>query len=188
MFNRLSIRSNRAGSLSIGNPGRSKTGRWIKKQIRENLDGFVGRLDTLVPKLTMEDKIYGEHRLSENMKSKDVGALGVPGDWQIQFWVEQWNSKQLAWRLHPERHPVAGSERLAKLKMYVDYILPQDEDGYLGIYDKDLRYKFDNENGSSGQSYGAARTSGVVWIFKWSKVLTAIERAIQNVMDNYPRR
>jgi hypothetical protein len=50
---------------------------WLKKQIGENLDGFIGRLDTLVPKLTREDKIYGENRLTKKVKSKDVGALGV---------------------------------------------------------------------------------------------------------------
>jgi len=162
---------------------------WIKKQIRENLDGFVGRLDTLVPKLTMEDKIYGEHRLSEHVKGKDVGALGVPGDWQVQFlW---WNSEtQSNWRDGYIRSAILlqDQEHLAKLKLYVDYILAtQDEDGYLGIYDKDLRYKFDNENGELWAK--ATLLRGLLAWYEYSndqKVLSAIERAIQNVMDNYP--
>ncbi|MBL7832630.1 MAG: glycoside hydrolase family 127 protein [Cyclobacteriaceae bacterium] len=161
---------------------------WIKKQIRENLDGFVGRLDTLVPKLTMEDKIYGENRLSEKVKSKDVGALGEAGDWQVQFlW---WNSEtQSNWRDGYIRSAILlqDQEHLAKLKLYVDYILAtQDEDGYLGIYDKDLRYKFDNENGELWAK--ATLLRGLLAWYEYSndqKVLSAIERAIQNVMDNY---
>lgn len=162
---------------------------WIKKQIRENLDGFVGRLDTLVPKLTMEDKIYSENRLSEKVKSKDVGALGDAGDWQIQFlW---WNSEtQSNWRDGYIRSAILlqDQEHLAKLKLYVDYILAtQDEDGYLGIYDKDLRYKFDNENGELWAK--ATLLRGLLAWYEYSndqKVFSAIERAIQNVMDNYP--
>ncbi len=37
---------------------------------------------------------------------------------------------------------------LQRVKKVIDYLLStQDEDGYIGIYDRDLRYKFDNENG-----------------------------------------
>src|SRR6187551_1151201 len=120
---------------------------WLKNQIQDNLDGFVGRLDTLVPKLTMEDKIYGENRLTEKIKGKDVGALGEAGDWQVQFlW---WNSEtQSNWRDGYIRSAILANDQqhLKKLQEYVNYILStQDEDGYLGIYDKDLRYKFDNE-------------------------------------------
>ena len=162
---------------------------WIKDQIQGNLDGFVGRLDTLVPMLTMDDKIYGENRLSANIKSKDVGALGEEGDWQVQFlW---WNSEtQSNWRDGYLRSAILVKDQhhLEKLKAYVDYILStQDEDGYLGIYDKDLRYKFDNENGELWAK--ATLLRGLLAWYEYSgdqNVLTAIERAAQNVIDNYP--
>lgn len=162
---------------------------WIKKQIRENLDGFTGRLDTLVPKLIMEDKIYGEDRLTNNVKSKDVGALGEAGDWQVQFlW---WNSEtQSNWRDGYIRSAILMNDpqHLEKLQAYVDYILStQDEDGYLGIYDKDLRYSFDNENGELWAKASLLR--GLLAWYEYTndaKVFTAIERAVQNVMDNYP--
>lgn len=162
---------------------------WIKEQIRENLDGFVGRLDTLVPKLIMDDKIYGEKRLTNNVKSKDVGALGEAGDWQVQFlW---WNSEtQSNWRDGYIRSAIMlkDQQHLNKLQEYVDYILStQDKDGYLGIYDKDLRYKFDNENGELWAKSTLLR--GLLAWYEYtndSKVLTAIERTAQNVMDNYP--
>jgi uncharacterized protein len=161
---------------------------WIKDQIQKNLDGFVGRLDTLVPKLTMEDKIYGANRLTKKIKSKDVGALGEAGDWQVQFlW---WNSEtQSNWRDGYIRSAVlVNDQHLTKLQEYVDYILStQDEDGYLGIYDNDLRYKFDNENGELWAKSSLLR--GLLAWYEYThdqKVLTAVERAIQNVMDNYP--
>ena len=162
---------------------------WINKQIGENLDGFVGRLDTLVPALIMDDKIYGANRLTEKVKSKDVGALGEAGNWQVQFlW---WNSEtQSNWRDGYIRSAIMMNDpqHLKKLGEYVDYILStQDEDGYLGIYDKDLRYKFDNENGELW-----AKSSVLRGLLAWyeftndKKVFTAIERAVRNVMDNYP--
>ena len=162
---------------------------WLKKQIGENLDGFIGRLDTLVPKLTREDKIYGENRLTKKVKSKDVGALGVAGDWQVQFlW---WNSEtQSNWRDGYIRSAILldDQQHLEKLQEYVDYILStQDEDGYLGIYDKDLRYTFDNENGELWAKSSLLR--GLLAWYEYTKdekILTAIERAVKNVMDNYP--
>jgi hypothetical protein len=169
--------------------GEIKPGGWLKKQIEENLDGFVGRLDTLVPKLILEDKIYGENRLTKKIQHKDVGALGEAGDWQVQFlW---WNSEtQSNWRDGYIRSAILlkDQQHLEKLQEYVDYILStQDEDGYLGIYDKDLRYKFDNENGELWAKSSLLR--GLLAWYEYTKdekVLTAIERAVRNVMDNYP--
>lgn len=162
---------------------------WLKQQIQDNLDGFVGRLDTLVPKLIMDDKIYGENRLTKKVKSKDVGALGEAGEWQVQFlW---WNSEtQSNWRDGYIRSAILtyDHEHLKKIQAYVDYILStQDEDGYLGIYDRDLRYTFDNENGELWAKSTLLR--GLLAWYEYTrdaKILNAIERAAQNVMDNYP--
>ena len=162
---------------------------WIKDQIRENLDGFTGRLDTLIPKLTMEDKIYGEDRLTKKIKNKDVGALGEEGDWQVQFlW---WNSEtQSNWRDGYIRSAILldDTSHLKKLQSYIDYILStQDEDGYLGIYDKDLRYRFDNENGELWAKSSLMR--GLLAWYEYTNdknILVAIERAAQNVINNYP--
>src|SRR5690606_24075586 len=88
-------------------------------------------------------------RLSKNIRSKDVGALGDEGEWQVQFlW---WNSEtQSNWRDGYIRSAILAENKthLKKAAEYVEYILStQDEDGYLGIYDQELRYNFDNENG-----------------------------------------
>ena len=44
---------------------------WIKEQMQKDLKGFVGHLDQLVPELMIDDKIYGEHRLTSSIKSKN---------------------------------------------------------------------------------------------------------------------
>jgi uncharacterized protein len=162
---------------------------WLRKQIQENLDGFTGNLDRLVPDLIVEDDIYGEDRLTTKVKSKDVGALGEPGDWQVQFlW---WNSEtQSNWRDGYIRSAILVNDEahLKQLDAYVKKILStQDSDGYLGIYDPELRYKFENENGELWSKSSLLR--GLIAWYEFKKdpaLLTAIERAVQNVMEHYP--
>ena len=169
--------------------GNIKPKGWLQQQIKENLDGFTGHLDSLVPSLIVEDDIYGSNRLSKKIKSKDVGALSDSGDWQVQFlW---WNSETQSnwWDGYLRSAILAGDNfHLQKIKNHVDQILStQDADGYLGIYDTDLRYKFDNENGELWAK--ATLLRGLLAWYEYTKdktILTAIERAVQNVMENYP--
>ena len=122
---------------------------WIKKQIQHNLSGYTGHLDSLAPDLIIKDDIYDKNRLTKKVKSKDVGALGAEGDWQVQFlW---WNSEtQSNWRDGYIRSAILANDaaHLKKIKVYIDKILAtQDADGYLGIYYQELRYNFNNQNG-----------------------------------------
>ncbi|HVZ97943.1 MAG TPA: beta-L-arabinofuranosidase domain-containing protein [Chitinophagaceae bacterium] len=162
---------------------------WLKDEIEKNLAGFTGHLDSLVPSLMIDDDIYGRNRLTKKVKNKDVGALSDGGNWQVQFlW---WNSEsQSNWCDGYIRSAVLVNDQqyLARIRKYVAGILStQDSDGYLGIYDKDLRYKFNNENGELW-----AKTTLLRGLLAWyeytkdKKVLTAIERAVKNVMVNYP--
>lgn len=162
---------------------------WLKSQIEENLEGFTGQLDRLAPDLILQDDIYGQNRLSKKVKSKEVGAIGVQGDWQVQFlW---WNSEtQSNWRDGFIRSAIltGDAKNLAKAKAYVDHILAgQDADGYLGIYDRELRYQFDNENGELW-----AKATLLRGLLAWyqhtgdQKVLEAVRKAVQNTMDGFP--
>jgi len=162
---------------------------WLLQQLQQNLAGFTGHLDSLVPDLILKDDIYGKQRLTKNVKSKDVGALGVEGDWQVQFlW---WNSEtQGNWLDGYIRSAILANDsyHLARVKKFIDYLLStQDADGYLGIYDKDLRYQFDNENGELW-----AKTTMLRGLLAWydytqdRNVLTAIERAVENTLQHYP--
>jgi DUF1680 family protein len=162
---------------------------WLKEQIEENLNGFTGHLDSLAPDLILDDDIYGKNRLSKKVKNKDVGALGVTGEAQVQFlW---WNSEtQSNWRDGYIRSAILTNNKvhLNKIEKYINRILAtQNADGYLGIYDQELRYRFDNENGELWSKASLLR--GLLAWYDYTKqktILNAIERAVQNVMDNYP--
>jgi len=162
---------------------------WIREQIRDNLNGFTGHLDSLVPALISGDDIYGKDRLSRHIKSKDVGAITGNGELQPQFlW---WNSEtQSNWRDGYIRSAILCGDlyHLAKARDYVSLILStQDKDGYLGIYDNDLRYKFNDENGELWSKTTLLR--GLLAWYEYTKdsaVLKAIEAAVENVMKNYP--
>jgi uncharacterized protein len=162
---------------------------WLYAEIEKSLNGFTGHLDSLVPSLIIKDDIYNKDRLTKNVKSKNVGALADKGDWQVQFlW---WNSEtQSNWWDGYIRSAILADNKqhLAKIKNYINRILTtQDADGYLGIYDKELRYKFNNENGELW-----SKTTLLRGLLSWydytkdKKLLIAIERAVKNVMVNYP--
>lgn len=169
--------------------GDIRPGGWLKEQIQSDLDGFTGHLDSLAPDLIVKDDIFIKDRLSRKIKSKDVGALGAEGDWQIQLlW---WNSEtQGNWRDGFIRSAImAGDQKYLDLaQKYVDRILAsQDEDGYLGIYDSELRYRFYNENGELWAK--ATLLRGLLAWYDYSKdekVLTAVRRAVDNTMKGFP--
>ncbi|MCW4469082.1 glycoside hydrolase family 127 protein [Flavobacterium sp. MFBS3-15] len=163
---------------------------WIKDQLQDNLDGYTGHLDELVPDLIQKDDIYGKDRLTKKVKSKDVGALGDnEGDWQVQFlW---WNSEtQSNWWDGYIRSSILANDKkhLERIEKYVQRILStQDKDGYLGIYDAELRYKFDNENGELWAK--ATLLRGLLAWYEYTdrpEVLDAVKRAVDNVMFNCP--
>ena len=162
---------------------------WIREQIVENLEGFTGHLDSLVPALIIYDDIYGKDRLSRHVKSKDVGAITENGELQAQFlW---WNSETQGnwWDGFIRSASLAGNKQeLARIAQYVRRIVvSQDEDGYLGIYDRELRYNFDDENGELWSKTTLLRGL-LAWyeLTKNFKLLNVIESAVVNVLNNYP--
>ncbi len=162
---------------------------WIKNQIQENLDGFTGNLDSLASDLIVKDDIYNKDRLRKNSKAKELGALGEGGDWQVQlYW---WNSEtQSNWWDGYIRSAILNADEtlMKRVQDYINKILKtQDKDGYLGIYSPELRYNFDNENGELWAK--ATLLRGLLAWYEHSKdaeVLNAIEKAVQNTIDNYP--
>ena len=123
---------------------------WLKEQMSNDMDiGFVGNLDKLVPDLIQNDDIYGKNRLTKKVKSKDVGTHNTGEEWEVQFlW---WNSEtQSNWWDGYIRHSLLlGQEgHLNKVRSYVDNKLKTaDKNGYIGIYEEDLRYQHTTENG-----------------------------------------
>jgi uncharacterized protein len=164
---------------------------WMKAQMQFDItEGFVGNLDQLVPELILQDDIYGKDRMTKMVKLKDVGAITDDnGDWQVQFlW---WNSEtQSNWWDGYIRNAILTQEpkALEKVKTYVDAKLAtQDEDGYIGVYAPDLRYKHTTENGELWAQSSLFR--GLLAYYEYSKeqrVLTTIEKAVGLTMKQYP--
>lgn len=169
--------------------GAIKPGGWIKQQIEANLEGFTGHLDSLAPDLIVSDDIYVKDRLSKTVKNKEVGALAHGDDVQAQFlW---WNSEtQSNWRDGYIRSAILAQDQthLKRIQKYVDRIIEsQDADGYLGIYDPELRYNFDNENGELWSQ--ATLLRGLLAWYGYTrnpKVLEAIKRSAANTMKGFP--
>jgi uncharacterized protein len=164
-------------------------GGWLRNEMQRNLDGFTGHLDSLVPDLILNDDIYGKNRLSKQVKNKNVGAISDAGEWQAQFlW---WNSEtQSNWLDGLVRSAILSVDgpMIGKAQNIITRLLAtQDADGYIGIYDKDLRYNFEDENGELWSKATLYRAL-LAW-YEYSKdkaVLDAVVRATGNVMQYYP--
>jgi DUF1680 family protein len=166
--------------------GEVKPTGWLKAQMQKDLDGFIGNLDQLVPDL-MSDSIYGKHRLTKEVKSKNVGNIGQPLDPQYLWWNSETQSN---WRDGYIRNAILLNDQkhLEKVEKYMQYILAtQDSDGYMGIYAKDLRYHFTEENGELWSK--ATLLRGLLAYYEYTKgekVIDAIKKTVANVMENYP--
>lgn len=162
---------------------------WLQVQMQKDVAGFVGNLDQLVPNL-INDPIYGSGRLHKNSVVKDLGN-NKEGDAEGSEQYKWWNSEtQSNWWDGYIRNVLLLDDKagLQKVAKYLDGILKtQDADGYLGIYDKELRYQFTSENGELWAK--ATLYRGLLAYYEYSKdpkVWQALVKAVDNVMTNYP--
>ncbi len=169
--------------------GSIKPSGWIKVQMQKDIDGFVGNLDQLVPEL-INDPIYSTGRLHKNSQLKDLGN-NKEGDMEGSEQYKWWNSEtQSNWWDGYIRNVILLNDKkgLEKVENYIQKILKsQDEDGYIGIYDKELRYNFNSENGELWSKTTMCR--GLLAYYEHSKdkkLWQAIVKAVNNVMTNYP--
>jgi hypothetical protein len=169
--------------------GAIKPAGWLKTQMQKDWAGFVGNLDKLVPAL-MQDDIYGKDRLKKNSQAKNLGNLKA-GDAEGEEQYKWWNSEtQSNWWDGYIRYAflLEDAEGIERVQKYVGKILAtQDQDGYLGIYDAELRYQFNSENGELWAK--ATLMRGLLAYYEATqdeKVWKALVRAVENVMQNYP--
>jgi uncharacterized protein len=162
---------------------------WLKEQMQKDIFGFVGNLDKIVPEL-INDPIYSNGRLQKHSKVKDLGNLkagDAEGDEQYKWWNSETQSN---WWDGYLRNVFLLSDKkgIEKVENYMEAILKtQDEDGYIGIYDKELRYQFNSENGELWSK--ATLYRGLLAYYEYTKdekVFKAVEKAVENVMTNYP--
>lgn len=169
--------------------GSVKPSGWLKAQMQKDVDGFVGNLDQIVPEL-INDPIYGKGRLQKHSKAKDLGNLkegDAEGDEQYKWWNSETQSNWWDGYLR-NVFLLYDKKGIEKAKKYVENILKtQDEDGYIGIYDKELRYQFNSENGELWSKATLYRGLLAYYEFtKDEKVFSAVKKAVENVMTNYP--
>ncbi len=169
--------------------GSVKPAGWLKEQMQHDINGFIGHLDQIVPQL-INDPIYGTGRLQKHSIAKDLGNL-KEGDAQGDEQYKWWNSEtQSNWWDGYLRNVflLENPQGIEKVSAYVVSVLAtQDEDGYIGIYDKELRYKFNSENGELWSK--ATLYRGLLAYYEYTKdekVFRAVERAVDNVMLHYP--
>ena len=162
---------------------------WLKVQMQKDMAGFVGNLDQLVPDL-LNDPIYSSGRLHKQSKAKDLGNLksgDAGGDDQYKWWNSETQSNWWDGYIR-NAFLLDDHQAIEKVKIYINRILAtQDEDGYLGIYDKELRYKFTGENGELWSKTTLYR--GVLAYYEYThdeNVWNALVKAVDNVMQNYP--
>jgi len=162
---------------------------WLREQMEKDMKGFVGNMDRLVPDL-INDPIYSSGRLQKHSRTKDLGNLkegDAEGDEQYKWWNSETQSN---WWDGYIRNAILTENKpaLAKVKKYIsDMLKTQDSDGYLGIYDRELRYKFTSENGELWSKTTLYR--GLLAYYEFTRdpeVWQAIVRAVDNVMQNYP--
>lgn len=162
---------------------------WLKEQMKNDINGFVGNLDQIVPEL-INGPIYSTGRLQKHSKAKDLGNLkagDAEGDEQYKWWNSETQSNWWDGYLR-NVFLLEDKNGIEKVEKYVESILKtQDEDGYIGIYDKELRYKFNSENGELWSK--ATLYRGLLAYYEYTKdekVFKAVVRAVDNVMGNYP--
>lgn len=169
--------------------GRIQPQGWVLTYMQRDLESYVGQLDQLVPSL-FKDSIYTTQRLGKNTKAKDLGNLksgDAAGDDQYKWWNSETQSN---WWDGYIRHVflTQSTPHYPKVEGYIRQILDsQDADGYLGIYDAQTRYNFQAENGEFWAKTTLLR--GLIAYYEATEkkeVFTAIERAVANVMQNYP--
>jgi len=165
---------------------------YLKKYMEVDLSGFVGHLDELIPSLIIEDRIYGADRrtnLNCGSNSLDLGVL-VP-DEAASNQYRWWNCEtQGNWLDGFVRSAILLQDEamLAKAKFYVEYYLAsQDKDGYLGIYQEDLRFQTGIENGELWSQSVLLRALFAYYEYSASElVFLKIRAAADRIMIAFP--
>lgn len=166
---------------------------WLKRELQDNMAGCIGHLDGLVPDLIREHDIYHRERLTRGQKLKDLGrndstAPEFEGFEEQFFW---WNSEtQSNWRdgYCRSAYLLEDETYMKKAAAYVEKILESQEDGYLGIYDRELRFGCTGENGELWAQSTLLR--GLLACYEAGKderLLTHIRIAADCIMAGYPK-
>ncbi|MEO1261180.1 MAG: beta-L-arabinofuranosidase domain-containing protein [Bacteroidota bacterium] len=162
---------------------------WLLEIMKEDLNhGIVGALDELYPGIK-EDDLYHTARRGGMDDIPEMGDLELTGEaWEAS--IMWWNAETIGnWWDGFVRHAFLTEDQksIEQSRAIVENLLAsQDDDGYIGIYKKNLRYQHEGSNGELWAQTTAFRMMLAYYEFtKEKKVLDAIERAMTVTMKNY---
>ena len=162
---------------------------WLKsRMLHEVKNNVIDKLEMLTTNI-FDDDIYDTDRLTKNTSPKSLGTIENSEEWNAQFYW--WNSESIANYydgLMRYGFLLEDASIIKKVESFVTHILAsQDDDGYIGIYDKDLRYNFNSENGELWSKATLYRMLlGYYFYTNKLEVLTSVLKATENVMTAYP--
>lgn len=169
--------------------GNNRPEGWIFTIMKNDLvTGMVGALDDLYPGFEADD-IFNSNRRGALDDVPEMGDLKLTGEpWEKS--IMWWNAETLGnWWDGFIRHAYLINDQDAvnqSVEIIKNLLASQDEDGYIGIYKKNLRYKHEGANGELWAQTTAFRTMiGYYEITKDTKVLEAVERGMALTMKNY---
>jgi DUF1680 family protein len=124
---------------------------WLQAQLLHDLQhGFAGKLDQLVPD-TFEDDVFGADRRTRLKDSGETGSSWTDEEVWAELEMKWWNAEVQGnwWDGFIRTALLTGdTDAIATVENLVQRLLAtRDEDGYLGIYGKDLRFQHSGENG-----------------------------------------
>jgi len=162
---------------------------WIKNLMQEDLQrGMVGNLPLLYPGIAKDD-LYGKNRRASLGDVPNMGDLVLTGaEWeQSILW---WNAETIGnWWDGFVRHAylLRDSSAMLAADSIINHLLAsQDTDGYIGIYQDNLRYQHQGSNGELWAQTTALRA--ILAYYEMTgrpEVLGAAERAVQRTIQAY---
>ena len=162
---------------------------WILEMMKADLKhGVVGALDRLYPGIAQDD-IYGKNRRGGLEDVPEMGDLVLTGAaWEKS--IMWWNAETTGnWWDGFIRHAYLTQDKSAMQKadaIVHNLLASQDQNGYIGIYKPNLRYKHQGSNGELWAQTTAFRTLLAYFEFTQDpRVLSAVEKAMQFTMEAY---
>jgi len=162
---------------------------WIKDIMSQDItEGFISNLDKLAPKLMSDDAFNSARRKN----AKDIPSVGnqelTGAEWEIS--MQWWAGETLGnWWDGYLRNAYMTDNKLAigKINNIVKYLLSgQDEDGYIGIYSEEMRFKHKGSNGELwSQTVLFRMLLGYYEFTGDNNVLHAVEKAMAVTMKAY---
>ncbi len=162
---------------------------WVYTRMANLLNGWFRKIPELVPELFSPD-LYGADRIGNESPIPKLGNLkagDAPGEAQYRWWNSETQSNwldgfvRLAWYSQ-------NNEAISQARNRIEALIKtQDEDGYIGIYQQDLRYRFEGENGELWAKATLFRALTFwVEVSGDTVVFQALVRGVDNLMAAYP--